>query len=194
MKYRFRKHLSAPGLLKLVRSCFDDIQDCLSARDFSLSDCLMSALAVFGLKYPSLLQFDRGREDEVVRANLKSLYGVEQAPQKLHRHVLEGQGWAVELLHQPEIGAELNQRDDSPVTEAGVGVPNQLGQTFFDQGAGDEGAHDLLCQRTVVEAAKSSDLLRRQARPLLRDVEPAVPRQACQEDFVEAQDRGRPPC
>ena len=32
------------------------------------------------LKYPSLLQFDAGREDEVVRSNLKTLYGIVRAP------------------------------------------------------------------------------------------------------------------
>jgi hypothetical protein len=37
------------------------------------------ALALFGLKYPSLLQFDQTRHDEV-KTNLKTLYGVEQAP------------------------------------------------------------------------------------------------------------------
>ncbi len=40
----------------------------------------MSGLAVFGLKYPSLLKFDEQRHEERVRANLKSLYGVSQAP------------------------------------------------------------------------------------------------------------------
>jgi hypothetical protein len=80
MKYRFRKRLSAPGLLKLARSCFDNVQDTLSIRAISLSDCLMSGLAVFGLKYASLLQFDRGRDDEVVQSNLKNLYGIAQVP------------------------------------------------------------------------------------------------------------------
>ena len=36
-------------------------------RGFTLVDYLMSGLAVFGLKYPSLLQFDAGRADEVVQ-------------------------------------------------------------------------------------------------------------------------------
>lgn len=49
-------------------------------RGFQLVDYLMSGLALFGLKYPSLLQFDRGRDDELVRANLRSLYGIRQAP------------------------------------------------------------------------------------------------------------------
>jgi Transposase DDE domain. len=40
----------------------------------------MSGLAVFGLKYPSLLNFDEGRNEAVIRHNLHTLYGVEQAP------------------------------------------------------------------------------------------------------------------
>ena len=78
---RLRKTLSAPGLLRVVRKSFDEVEDPVCARRFRLSDCLMSGLAVFGLKYPSLLQFDRdARTDETVRANLRSLYGVERAP------------------------------------------------------------------------------------------------------------------
>ena len=64
-KRLLRKTLSAPGLLRVVRACFDEVNDPVSGRRFSLSDCLMSGLAVFGLKYPSLLQFDRdARTDE----------------------------------------------------------------------------------------------------------------------------------
>ena len=78
---RLRGTLSAPGLLRVVRACFDKLEDPVSGRRFSLSECLMSGLAVFGLKYPSLLRFDRdARTDETVRANLKSLYGIGRAP------------------------------------------------------------------------------------------------------------------
>ena len=58
-----RKTLSAPGLLRVVRACFDKLEDPVSGRKFSLSDCLMSGLAVFGLKYPSLLQFCHRRSE-----------------------------------------------------------------------------------------------------------------------------------
>jgi hypothetical protein len=40
----------------------------------------MSGLAIFGLKYPSLLQFDKGRNEELTQQNLKDLYGVENTP------------------------------------------------------------------------------------------------------------------
>ena len=75
-----RKALSAQGLLGAVRGEFERIPDARSPRRFTLSDVLMSGLAVFGLKYPSLLQFDRAQGEESVRHNLRRLYGVEQAP------------------------------------------------------------------------------------------------------------------
>ena len=77
----FRKTLSAPGLLRLVRRSFDRIEDPVAGRGLNLTDCLMSGLAVFGLKYPSLSGFDRdARVEGTIRSNLKSLYGVGRAP------------------------------------------------------------------------------------------------------------------
>ncbi len=72
-----------PGMLAAVRACFDRIPDPTAARDFSLSDCLMSGLSAFSLKIPSLPQFDtqvRGGEDPVKTRNLRSLFGVARAP------------------------------------------------------------------------------------------------------------------
>ena len=79
-----------PGLLKTLRACFERIKDPVARRGGpTLADCLMSALAMFGMKYPSLLQFDRdARSDDTVRTNpgsglgqaLHNLYGVKQAP------------------------------------------------------------------------------------------------------------------
>src|SRR3990172_12730780 len=40
----------------------------------------MSALALFGLKSPSLLQFDIEREKKIIKHNLRTLYHVEDAP------------------------------------------------------------------------------------------------------------------
>jgi hypothetical protein len=52
----FRKHLSAPGLLKSLRSCFHKVSDHRPGKvEIALVDALMSGLAVFGLKYSSLL-------------------------------------------------------------------------------------------------------------------------------------------
>ena len=43
----------------LSRQCFERMEDGTPVRAYRLVDCLMSALAMFGLKSPSLLQFDR---------------------------------------------------------------------------------------------------------------------------------------
>ena len=77
----FRKTLSIPGLLKIVRDSFSKIPDHRSKKStYSLPDVLMSGLAVFGFKCPSLLDFNEKREDKRVKHNLHQLYGVEQAP------------------------------------------------------------------------------------------------------------------
>ena len=58
-----RKTLSAPGLLKEVRACFNRIED--PSRGLNQTDCLMSGLAVFGMK--CLLKFDDAvHSDEAV--------------------------------------------------------------------------------------------------------------------------------
>jgi hypothetical protein len=79
---RLRKQLSAPGLLATVRECFAQIPDQRQRRgQIPLADALMSGLAVFGLKYPSLLKFDQAYGDEAtLRHNLRTLYGVGHAP------------------------------------------------------------------------------------------------------------------
>jgi hypothetical protein len=74
-----RKQLSIQGLLREARRCFATLPD-TPGNDIPLVDYLMSGLALFGLKYPSLLQFDQSRQLDTHRANLKSLYGIERAP------------------------------------------------------------------------------------------------------------------
>ena len=80
-----KKQLSAKGMLQKVRSIFEEVPE--PSRNprgvkaqVSLPDCLMSGLAVFGLKFPSLLQFDESQEEAAVRYNLRTLYGVTHAP------------------------------------------------------------------------------------------------------------------
>jgi hypothetical protein len=68
-------------LLQAIRGSFEQIKDprCRPG-SISLADALMSAVAMFALKFPSLLKFDEHRNEAVIRANLRALYGVEQAP------------------------------------------------------------------------------------------------------------------
>jgi len=76
-----RQHLSACGLLSTIRQRFTSVPDGRTGScSISLADALMSGLAVFGLKCPSLLQFDQQRRDPIVDYNLHTLYGVDQVP------------------------------------------------------------------------------------------------------------------
>lgn len=78
---RLRKTLSKPGLLHAAHTSFKKIRDTVEGRSFTLADYLMSGLAVFSLKYPSLLAFDKAvHDDNKVHSNLRSLYRVENVP------------------------------------------------------------------------------------------------------------------
>jgi hypothetical protein len=72
-----RKHLSADALFHLVRSGFTTIPDPHNEDvDISLTDTLMSAFAMFSLKAPSLLAFDKERAE----GNLRTIYGIQHVP------------------------------------------------------------------------------------------------------------------
>jgi hypothetical protein len=80
-----RKHLSADALFHLVRSGFATIPDPRRDHgDISLTDALMSAFAMFSLKAPSLLAFDKERAE----GNLHTIYGIERAPCDTHMREL----------------------------------------------------------------------------------------------------------
>src|SRR5713226_9739304 len=82
-----RKHLSADALFRLVHSGFDHIPDHRPVdADISLTDALMSAFAMFSLKAPSLLAFDKERAE----GNLHTIYGIERVPCDTHmREILD---------------------------------------------------------------------------------------------------------
>lgn len=73
----FRKTLSAPELLGVVCHRLGCADGHVPGCGLTLPGFLMPTLAMFGLKYPSLLSFEEGaRDGELVRSNLRSLYGV----------------------------------------------------------------------------------------------------------------------
>jgi len=70
-------------LVQLVFKQFRKIPDPRNARkdrEITLTDHLMSGLAIFGMKCPSLLDYDRKRSDVATAQNLRDLYHVGQAP------------------------------------------------------------------------------------------------------------------
>jgi len=76
-----RKYLCADALFRLVRSGLANIADYrYGDAESSLTDALMSAFAMFSLKSPSLLAFDKQRAE----GNLGTIYGIEHVPCDTH--------------------------------------------------------------------------------------------------------------
>jgi len=81
-----RKYLSAKGLLNLVCAEFQKINSPRTllkktSNPIKLVDCLMSGLAMFGMKFPSLLQFEeQAKKGGLTKRNLRTLYQVDQVP------------------------------------------------------------------------------------------------------------------
>lgn len=76
-----KKHLSADGLHRIVRHGFgrEKLPE-YKRSEISWNDCMMSGLAVFGLKMQSLLEYNDSRSESVIKKNLKNLYRVQKAP------------------------------------------------------------------------------------------------------------------
>jgi len=75
-----RKYLSADGLHELVRESIRREKFPTTRSEISWQDCIMSGLAIFGLKFPSLLQFEQNKIVPIIRRNLRMLYRVNIAP------------------------------------------------------------------------------------------------------------------
>lgn len=78
---KFRKNLNIKSMLKTVREHFTTAKDTVNRKSkFSLSNCLMSGLAIFCMKCPSLLQFDEKARDPELAQNLKNLFEINEVP------------------------------------------------------------------------------------------------------------------
>jgi hypothetical protein len=71
----------------------------------------------------------RGRADDGGALAAQGQHMVHQAPEQLHRHVLEGERRAVEEFEHEEIVAELRQRADGRMPEAGIGLRDHLAES-----------------------------------------------------------------
>lgn len=72
--------MSADALNGAVRNSFEQVAEAGNgASQIPMTDCLMSGYAMFSLKDPSLLTFDRRRRS-AEQHNLMSIYGIKQAP------------------------------------------------------------------------------------------------------------------
>jgi hypothetical protein len=73
---RERRHLHFDALVQLARDRFDKLPDQRRCPAFRLTDTLMAGLALFSLKDPSLLAFQRRTLDH----NLRSVFGLHAIP------------------------------------------------------------------------------------------------------------------
>ena len=74
-----RKYLSADALFGNIRESFQDVLDPRTGTpSVSLPDALMSGLAVFAFKDPSLLAFDQRRQKD--EKNLRMIFHIEHVP------------------------------------------------------------------------------------------------------------------
>jgi hypothetical protein len=71
-----RKQLSADALIRTLKARLEQLPDQRTNPTIPLEDALLSAFAMFSLKDPSLLAFDKRRPDQ----NLKHLYRIGQIP------------------------------------------------------------------------------------------------------------------
>lgn len=81
MNIPVRKSLCADALISSVYHQFQKIPDprkLPKTAPISFTDVLMSGLAVFGLKFPSLLKYDQNRD--VLDENLRTLYHINRPP------------------------------------------------------------------------------------------------------------------
>lgn len=74
-----RKQLSADALFKQLRNRFDQVPDVRAGNaGIAMGDALMSAFAMFSLKDPSLLAFDKRRDNP--NDNFRTVFGIERVP------------------------------------------------------------------------------------------------------------------
>jgi len=74
-----RKHLSADALFRTVYAGFEKVPDSQPEDvQISLADALMAGFAMFALKDPSLLAFDKRRRDDP--KNLEMIFGIRNVP------------------------------------------------------------------------------------------------------------------
>jgi hypothetical protein len=79
--YRTRESFYPTALIAQIRETFKHILPPSSGgRTYSDTDCLLSAFAMFHLKYPSLLQFDKDCRETHRRENIRRMYKVKDVP------------------------------------------------------------------------------------------------------------------
>ena len=145
------------NLLTLVKQSFVSSCSRLKLRDkannISNLDCLMSGLAIFSLKFPSLLQWDIAcKADPVINHNISSLYGVKNIPCDTYlRERLDVVHYDVTRLAFTKIFSHLQRGN----------ILNEF--RFLDKyylvsidGTGYFSSHEIFCENCCVKESKTT--------------------------------------
>lgn len=81
---RSAKEVKMDECLKILDEDFKNFKDIRTFTTISLRDFLVSSFAVFSLKYPSLLNFEKEMQECEKKKNLKSLFKLENIPSDTH--------------------------------------------------------------------------------------------------------------
>lgn len=152
--------LEIARILDTVRKRFLSIPDVRKStveNNIPIVDFFMSGLAVFSLKFPSLLQFDTKRETEPIKANLKNLFKIgDQTPCDTHlREVLD--------KYDPLIYVRPAFEDNVALAEK-YGILDQF--VFIDgyslcavDGTGEFSSKEIHCEQCCTKTTKNGDII-----------------------------------
>ncbi len=135
----------------------------------------------------------RGRADDRGALVAFGQHVIHQPRQHLHGDILERQRWPVEQFQHEFARPGLHQRTYGGVMERGIGLACDRRDLVLGDFAGNERRHDPACDLVIGPPAHGADVGRRELRPGLGQVEPAVARQPGHEHVGKAEDRGRSP-
>lgn len=77
---KIKRNLSGQALIRTLREEFKVLPDSRLNPKISIEDAAMSAFAIFKLKFPSLLEFDKQRVNKNRAHNIKSIFGIKHIP------------------------------------------------------------------------------------------------------------------
>jgi len=115
--YSTRSAFTHSSLINTIRSVFNKTTKKQKGKEIPISDCLMCGMAIFALKYQSLLKFEEDKSSETfVRHNLGSLYGVSKVPCDTYLRERLDDGKLLEQI-RPVFAALLKTLQRSKVLE-----------------------------------------------------------------------------
>lgn len=152
--------LEIAQILETVRKRFLSIPDfrkTTNERNIPIVDYFMSALALFSLKFPSLLQFDTKRKTSTIKNNLMNLFHVgEEIPCDTHlREVLDKYD---PLIHvRPAFKDSILLAEEHGVLDEFVFIDGYL--LCAIDGTGEFSSKKVHCEQCCTKTTKNGDII-----------------------------------